>query len=1526
MSSDGKYQTAVVNSGQIYGSSNYGATWASLDGNSRYYYSVAMSSDGKYQTAVVFGGQIYGSSNYGVTWSSLDSNSRNYHSVAMSSDGKYQTAVVWGGQIYGSSNYGTSWTSLDSNSINYWSIAMSSDGKYQTAVVNGGQIYGSSNYGVTWSSLDSNSRGYYSVAMSSDGKYQTAVVYGGGIYGSIASSYVLGNVGIGTTTPAYNLDVAGTINSWNLLSNNLLLGTSSASLITAFKGFNGYTNFSGGIGTGGVDSILNAQRLTSQGNLTNIGSYQGGEMLLTRGGTFASAVSVPAGTQPNYVAFGDLNGDGRLDMVASVGGDNKIDVFMNNGNGTFAAAVNYSFPDTPLSVSIGDLNGDGKADIVVTTYSSNHVFVLINNGDGTFAPAVGYTTAYYTLESTAIGDLNGDGKADLAVTANNGAVIVLINNGNGTFAAGVNYTSGGSNTNSVAIGDLNGDGKADIVAANYTGNNISVFMNNGNGTFAAGVNYTTGTHPNSVAIGDLNGDGKADIVAANYGSGNISVFMNNGNGTFPATGTTYATATDPVSTVISDMNGDGKADIVVANETDTISILMSNGGGGFTTTSYPTGHWPLSLAVGDLNGDGKPDMATANYGSNDVSVLLNKATPMLYAQASTGNVGIGTTAPLVTLDVRGNSGTLAIASVSGKTAFAGLVVDNSGLGDLITASASGVEQFAVNNAGELFAKKFTDLNDKRYFLDPASTGTSLTTAGAVGIGNTSPVGKLDLTGAIIGKALAIFNETGDQALFTASASGVTKFVIDHSGNVGIGTTTTTTFKLQVAGNIGPDADNTYNLGSSPSGRFASLFVGPASLHIQCKTTDAGCPASQGIDYSLAINSAGTLGIGANVGAANPADIFLTQGGSIGIQTSTPNHTFDVNGNIGLTAGKYINFGAIDGTGGYGLFDNGGTIQIKNSGGSWVNIPTSSTTQWSNSGSNIYFSTGNVGIGTTAPNDQLQVGTVAGVDSGGGDAHFTGNLYYDTSASAWKYITANYGAVMAILPSTGDIGFYTAASGAAGGTASTLAQKMVILNGGNVGIGTTAPAATLTTYGGVAEINVMTVAGAEALDWPTAGLSIRRIDDYTTMRMLQLGHSADSTYQTGSSVWNLSLVDNVGSKTTSDANTDLNINGPGDLILQPAGNVGIGTTSPSQKLTLRYDSSVVDGLGFEDTRSGYARNWKIGAGVGSGNYFSIYDTTAGRNDLKFDTTGYATFAASHNDLAENYLLNGAAKRGEIIGFDPQNKIQVGLANSNQSIMGVISTKPGAVMDATGGFTIGGDTKENYANEKVPVAAVGSVPVIVIGKPGSIVNGDAIALSTIPGVGAKATTAGKIVGNALEANNNWNAQSCPTVTSLDSITWPEDDSNNSLHPCFQLSDGTYVGKIMVFLNIGWNDPQVQLTDTGNLNLVDNTATADAKFTIPHYFTLNDVLGNPLQRVGEFSDAAIANLRAGIVNAQQVTTNALSVATENVTIGGQSLRNYIASIVSEIINQQSLINNQGFISPIASADEIHTNFISP
>jgi hypothetical protein len=322
------------------------------------------------------------------------------------------------------------------------------------------------------------------------------------------------------------------------------------------------------------------------------------------------------------------------------------------------------------------------------------------------------------------------------------------------------------------------------------------------------------------------------------------------------------------------------------------------------------------------------------------------------------------------------------------------------------------------------------------------------------------------------------------------------------------------------------------------------------------------------------------------------------------------------------------------------------------------------------------------------------------------------------------------------------------------------------------------------------------------------------------------------------------------------------------------------------------------------------------------------------DVKIDGNGYVTFRSGHNDLAENYLLNGSAKRSEIVGFDPQNKNQVTLASNSQSMMGVISASPGAIMDATAGFAIGASTKENYTNEKVPVAAVGSIPVIITGQPGSITNGDPISLSTMPGIGAKATTAGRIVGSTLESNSSWDEQTCPAVVSIDSITWPDDNGINSQHPCFRLPDGTYIGKLMLFLDISWYDPQVQLTSSGDLNLVDQQLSnetislqgdaleAQGGFTVPHYYTLNDALGNPIARVGEFSDAAIANLRAGGIYAQQITTNALSVTTENITINGQNIRDYIAGIVTSIINS----TNNNLVSPIASADEIHTNFISP
>ncbi|MCK4891280.1 MAG: VCBS repeat-containing protein, partial [Candidatus Pacebacteria bacterium] len=185
-----------------------------------------------------------------------------------------------------------------------------------------------------------------------------------------------GNVGIGTETPAYKLDISGTTRTQELISDNLVLAGDN--ILTGYEGFNNYINTNGGIGTGG------ALRINKEGDLVNIGSIQAGEMLLTNGGTFAAKVDYIAGSGPCSVSMGDVSGDGKTDLAVA-NFDSTVSVFINNGDGTFATKVDYTTGLISSSVAIGDISGDGKADLVVTNENSNTVSVFINNGDGTFA-------------------------------------------------------------------------------------------------------------------------------------------------------------------------------------------------------------------------------------------------------------------------------------------------------------------------------------------------------------------------------------------------------------------------------------------------------------------------------------------------------------------------------------------------------------------------------------------------------------------------------------------------------------------------------------------------------------------------------------------------------------------------------------------------------------------------------------------------------------------------------------------------------------------------------------------------------------------------------------------------------------------------------------------------------------------------------------------------------------------------------------------------------------------------------------
>ena len=121
-SADGTKLVAGVNSGQIYTSTDSGATWTPRPASGQWY-SVASSSDGTKLVAASLNGQIYTSTTSGTTWTPRDS-ARQWYSVASSSDGTKLVAVVYGGQIYTLTNSGQSWTPRDSGR-SWYSVASS---------------------------------------------------------------------------------------------------------------------------------------------------------------------------------------------------------------------------------------------------------------------------------------------------------------------------------------------------------------------------------------------------------------------------------------------------------------------------------------------------------------------------------------------------------------------------------------------------------------------------------------------------------------------------------------------------------------------------------------------------------------------------------------------------------------------------------------------------------------------------------------------------------------------------------------------------------------------------------------------------------------------------------------------------------------------------------------------------------------------------------------------------------------------------------------------------------------------------------------------------------------------------------------------------------------------------------------------------------------------------------------------------------------------------------------------------------
>jgi hypothetical protein len=357
--------------------------------------------------------------------------------------------------------------------------------------------------------------------------------------------------------------------------------------------------------------------------------------------SFIPSGSAAVGTNPEYISAGDIDGDGRQDVVVPNYGSSSVSVLLNSGSSgeiSFNATTNLSTGTAPAITAVGDVDMDGRPDIAVIWGASTapRLSVFINRstpGVVTFLPRADYVTPSYTT-AIGIGDVDGDGRPEIVVSSNS-AISIFRNLGKAGITLFANKQDILTNfiCYDVAMGDIDSDGKADLICANATNNQISIFRNQSSpGTIAFGsaAHTTTGSGPYSLAVADVDSDGKLDISVASISASRISIHKNlSSPGTIllaAKVDLSFGSGVGQRKLVAGDLDGDSKIDLGLADYTASALFVLGNtsqsGVFSFNKVDLSTAS-PSGGVFGDFNSDGRLDIAASNYASNNISIFKN---------------------------------------------------------------------------------------------------------------------------------------------------------------------------------------------------------------------------------------------------------------------------------------------------------------------------------------------------------------------------------------------------------------------------------------------------------------------------------------------------------------------------------------------------------------------------------------------------------------------------------------------------------------------------------------------------------------------------------------------------------------------------------------------------------------------------------------------------------------------------------------------------------------------------------------
>lgn len=291
------------------------------------------------------------------------------------------------------------------------------------------------------------------------------------------------------------------------------------------------------------------------------------------------------GYSTDHVSTGDVDGDGRLDLLLTKGGTtNRNTVFIMLNKSTISTiafnapfSINLESTHVALQGNLRDLNNDGRPEIVVTNATNNNIYIFPNDpskpvGSNPYPltpikiPITGLSNTY-GLE---VQDFDNDGLADILVNPTSAADHYLLKNKSGNaieFAAPVKIPLSGELRN-VTSADVNNDGTLDIISSSTNTNKVQILLNLSTpGTIvfkSSPISLTTDSGPWGISTSDIDGDLDPDIIVSHQISSTVNIFINEGGNDPSFTKHSIATARPARNLVTGDLNADGKPDIAIA--------------------------------------------------------------------------------------------------------------------------------------------------------------------------------------------------------------------------------------------------------------------------------------------------------------------------------------------------------------------------------------------------------------------------------------------------------------------------------------------------------------------------------------------------------------------------------------------------------------------------------------------------------------------------------------------------------------------------------------------------------------------------------------------------------------------------------------------------------------------------------------------------------------------------------------------------------------------------------------------------